>query len=179
MLSLMAMASLLAVPIAVPARVPPADTLPTWLRQHMETQAGGTGRWIADNALYQGPNEAIDAYGIQWTWGLGRRSLQGRLFGLRGGEEVGSFWEVRLFWHPAERRALLYQFGLGGAVGMGSLDLEGSTIVIDQVFFDPDGSTRRVRHESVFEATTEHGDSFDWADGAWVKGRTYVWKRVP
>jgi hypothetical protein len=179
MLILMTMASLLVAPTALPDRPTAADTLPTWLRRHLETQAGGTGRWIADNSRYKGPNEAIDAYGIQWTWGLGRRSLQGRLFGLRDAEEVGPFWEFRLFWHPAERRAMLYQFGLGGGVGMGPLDLVGNSIVIDQIFYDPDGSTRRVRHESMFEGTTETGDSFDWVDGARVKGRTYVWKRVP
>jgi hypothetical protein len=41
----------------------------------------------------------MDAYGITWEWGLNKKSPVDRLYGLRDGKEVGTFWEFREFWH--------------------------------------------------------------------------------
>jgi len=155
-----------------------ADTIPDWLREHMANRVAGTGRWITDNAAYRGTDEPVDAYGMEWAWGPGRQSIRGRLFGLHGDKEVGTYWHLQLAWHPGERRPVLYQFGGGGAVGIGPMDFQDGKIIVDQVFFRPDGSSFRTRHESLEAEGLEDSCSFDWAGGRWVARRHYVWRRT-
>lgn len=105
--------------------------------------------------------------------------MTGRLFALRDGAEAGTLWEFRIFWHPGEERAYVYQFGSGGALGVGSMtppDADG-TMVLEQTFYMPDGSRRRVRHESRTVGDRESGQSFNWVNGGWAPGRNYVWIR--
>lgn len=162
-------------PFPPPAR---ADTLPDWLRRHMANRVAGTGRWVADNAAYRGTDEPIDAYGMEWTWGPGRQSIRGRLFGLQGDREVGTYWHFQLAWHPAERRPVLYQFGAGGAVGIGPMDFQEGKLIVDQIFYRPDGSSIRTRHESEESGGLDDSRSFDWEGGRWVARRHYLWRRT-
>jgi hypothetical protein len=156
-----------------------ADTIPHWLRAVMTDLVAGSGRWIADNTAYRGTNEPYDEYGLEWRWGLGRQTVRGRLFGLQSGREVGDFWEFRLMWHPGDCQALLYQFGSGGALGVGPMAPDGNGgTVLDQIFYYPGGQSERVRHESRVIGDEERGSSFNWVDGEWQKRRTYTWRRV-
>ena len=47
------------------------------------------GTWIADNSQYKSDLDTLEAYGIQWTWGLTKKSMVGRLYGIKGGKDVG------------------------------------------------------------------------------------------
>jgi hypothetical protein len=156
-----------------PGRVPP------WLGDHMSHLAGGTGRWIADNSAYKGEAEPWDRYGMEWKWGVGKRTIRGRLFALQGKQEKAEFWEYRLVWHPGEKRALLYQFGWDGTFGYGELkpSAKGRMNELEQTFYRPDGSSWKGRHESVETPDEHRTKSFTMKDGAWHESRTYVWRR--
>jgi hypothetical protein len=77
------------------------------------------GTWIADNSAFKDANDTTDAYGIDWSWGLGRKSLIGRLYGIKDGKEIGTFWEFREFWDPGQGQVMATQFGGNGTYGVG------------------------------------------------------------
>ena len=165
--------------IALPAAAEPPAPAPEWV-SGMWTELAGT--WVADNSAFRDERDTMDAYGIEWRWGIGRKSLVGRLYGIRDGKEVGTFWEFREFWHPGERRLIATQFGSDGSYGAGPHERkpDGSREML-QTFFDPEaGRTFKVGHRARLEGDVHTTTSFDVdEDGTWTKRRTYVWKRQP
>ena len=152
----------------------PDGTPPTWVHEDM---ARTVGVWIADNSEYQSETEPFDHYGIEWTWGLGEKFIHGRLFGLTGGEEAGTFWEFIQFWDPAKRKVMVYQFGSDGTVGKGELEWidEHSTRLL-QRFSSRDGSTFLSGHETTTIGNEQTGHSFTVDEnGTWTPRRTYFW----
>lgn len=65
-----------------------ADSAPAWFRRHIEGLTRDSGRWIADNAGFISQSEPWDHYGLEWTWGLGRHSVKGRLYAIKAGKDV-------------------------------------------------------------------------------------------
>jgi hypothetical protein len=154
------------------------DVIPQWLEKNMSQAMQGSGKWIADNSRYKSEQEPYDAYGIQYSWGLGKKSLNSRLYGITNGTEAGTFWEYRLFWHPGEKKAFLHQFGGDGTFGSGELKPLGESgkFELIQTFFSPDGSTWQTKHESIETEKERQTISFSYQDGAWKENRTYVWR---
>ena len=154
---------------------------PKWLQDHMIYMTSGTGVWVADNSSYKSAVEPYDQYVAEWKWGIGKNSIQGRLFARAEGTETSDFWEYRLFWHPKERRAVIQQFGGGGVFGRGEM----RTLTISEkiqrqtemVFYNPDGSSWIDLHQIHEEEDQHKTISFNLRDGIWVERRTYFWKR--
>ncbi len=155
------------------------NSLPAWLQTHMEFMTRGDGFWVADNSRYKNENEPYDGYALEWKWGIGKKSIVGRLTGLKAGVETGLFWEYRLIWHPGEKQAVLYQFGGDGTFGSGPLrpGNEG-TSELEQTFFSPNGASWKGRHESKDDGDEHLTTSFLFDDGEWQKSRDYVWRRT-
>jgi hypothetical protein len=146
----------------------------------MSRLASGTGRWVTDNRAFMSTGERYEQYGLDWSWGLGKQSLKGRLYGIIGGKEAGTFWEFRIFWHPGESRAVIEQFGSDGTYGVGPMTSDGTGGTrMDQTFYAPDGSTRRTGHASSWDGEIHVSAQLEWRGGAWVKDRVYRWSRVP
>lgn len=154
-----------------------AQAIPDWFLRGIEEKTRDGGLWIADNSPYSEEDGGIEAYGIEWRQGIGGKSMAGRLFSLRGGEELATHWEFRLFWHPVEQEAKAYQFGVDGTVGWGvqTPAADGHSMIIDQTFASPDGTTFRARHETHAEDGKDIGQSFTWVDGHWQPSRSYTW----
>ncbi|MEQ8763533.1 MAG: hypothetical protein RL885_06380 [Planctomycetota bacterium] len=161
---------------------PAPDAAPKWLQEHMEFLAKDGGLWITDNSTYRSEQEPFDQYGIQWRYGIGEKTLHGELFGLKDGEKVATFWELLSYWDPEAKVVRHLQFGGDGTVARGTAEaLEDRGEKSDETFVSPDGSKRRVGHESTYG---EHGtyltQSFDIdEEGQWTKRRLYTWKRQP
>lgn len=167
---------LLALAGLAPAAAPPP---PDWFLESLRGRTTDGGLWITDNAEYLEEDGGIDAYGIEWTAGFSATSMTGRLFGLRDGEETGTYWQFRTFWHPGTGEVRVYQFGADGTVGMGTLEIrdsDGAEILV-QDFYRPDGGSYRTRHVTLVDGDREQGTSENWVDGAWETGRRYVWYR--
>jgi hypothetical protein len=158
------------------------DSPPKWLVDHFTYMTEGTGCWIADNSPFKGENEPFDAYGTEWTWGVGKQSLKGRLFALRDNKEVATFWEFRVFWHPGKRKAFIQQFEAGGAFGVGEMRVieskDSSINVTEQDFYIPDGTDFLEMHHLVERKGEHETKSFRLEKGSWKLQRTYIWKKV-
>lgn len=153
---------------------------PAWLREEMTQLASGTGRWLVDNRANMSPDEPWDHYGMEWTWGLGRQTLEGRLFALKDGKEAGSIWEYRIFWHPGEGSAYVQQFAGDGSFGSGTLVSDGKGgVFLDQMIYSPDGPVVRVGHQAHFAQDVRITRSLNWGSGTWAPRREYHWQRVP
>ena len=178
--SALALSLLASLALAAPRPIPQPEA-PAWFGEHMSFLTEGGGRFVADNELHESPAEPFDAYGMEWTYGIGEMSVTGRLFGLKEGRELGTFWEFRTYFDPDSRRVRVLQFGADGTVGDGWLaPAEGSeagALAAEQTFSSPDGTTREVRHESVDADDVHTTTSFQRTDGEWVRDRGYVWLR--
>jgi hypothetical protein len=139
------------------------------------------GNWVADNSTFKNDVDTMDAYGIEWAWGLGKKSLVGRLYGLKGGKEVGTLWEFREFWHPGEGRLITTQHAGDGTYGVGPHDVKADgTSEMMQTFFDPGTGTKSiVGHRAKLEGDLHTTSSFNVDEkGVWTPRRTYVWRRT-
>lgn len=138
------------------------------------------GVWIADNSEYKGEQEPYDAYGLEWKFGINKKSIVGRLYGIIDGEEAGTFWEFRKYWDPSIGKAMLIQFGGDGSVGVGPFLVSNSKeSEILQTFTSPNGSQRQIGHRSRIIDSTKHiGSSFIVnAQNEWIPDRSYTWKK--
>lgn len=152
---------------------------PEWFLEEIRVLTADGGRWIADNSQYRNDQETFEEYGIEWRASFEGTSMTGRLFGLRGGKEVGDFWELRQYWHPGRKEAVLEQFGWRGALGTGRIWRDGAMTKMDQTFYWGDGSVSRDGHIAAFpDADTHDTQSFTIDGNAWMAKRRYVWKRV-
>jgi hypothetical protein len=149
---------------------------PAWVAAYLEAMIG---TWIADNRPHRSDEEPFDAYGIEWTWGVGKKSIAGRLFAMREGKEVGTVWDLREFWHPGEGQLIASQFGSDGTYGVGPHARKADgTMEMLQVFHAPDGGVRRIGHRSELKGNEFVSRSFDvQTDGTWKPARTYVFRR--
>jgi len=180
--------ALTALPLATRAEVPPladrtssAQARPVPAPPEVAVQWGRlVGTWITDNGEYKNENDPNDAFGLEWTWGVGRRSLVGRLYGIVDGKETVTFWQFREFWHPGTATLVLTQFSGGGAYGEGphTVQPDGTSEMV-QTFYDPvAGTTTKVGHRSTLDGDVHTTTSFDVdARGTWTPRRTYTWHR--
>lgn len=140
------------------------------------------GRWEADNSAYVSESEPFERYALEWTWGLGRKSLVGRLFAVHAGEDTEAFWHYLHYWHPGEAKVVAFQIGRDGTVGVGAHEpLAGGRSALLQTFYDPsNGSTYRAGHRTRLLSDDEHlSESFSVdAQGVWSPRRAYTWKKV-
>lgn len=159
--------------VLAPAAISAAEA-PAWFIEHMTGRVEG-GRWVTDNP-YRSDEEPYESYGMEWVWGLGKQSMIGRLFGYQDGEETVDFWQFRVFWHPGEDEASIYQWGHGGVVGIGTISAVENGTRSEQTFHSPDGTTSRTGHESIESATEMDTRSFNISeDGEWTPRRHYIW----
>ncbi len=154
---------------------PPKEVMDDW---EQLTKDGGS--WVADNSAYKSDNEPFESYGLTWTWGFAKKSVNGTLYGIRDGKKTGTFFEFKMFYHPKENKVIYYQFGTDGTVGEGEVKLTGGQSEILTSFYSPGGGTYKQRHEEVVKNGERHSQDYTLTQaGTWEKGRTYIWKLKP
>lgn len=158
-----------------------ADALaapPQWYIDDVEFLTGDGGRWVTSNEAYQSEDEPFQSYVLEWKKGYAN-SMTGRLFGIKDGRETADFWRFRQYWHPGKGRAIVQQFGAGGAMGIGPLWPEDGGNKMLQKFYGPDGSVSETGHAAHNpDASTHITESFTIVDGEWQPSRLYTWKRA-
>lgn len=169
---------LLSAPQLADARAPgddPDTVLPSWAHTKLQEQVG---RWVVA-APAEEANDSYDGYGMEWEWGLGEKTLVGRLFARKGDRDLRTMWEYRIFWHAGEQALMMYQWGNDGSLGTGIIESrDGGGSRADQTFWNPDGSTFRIGHEDWVENDRRHTNSFTIDEaGDWKPLRGYVWER--
>lgn len=153
---------------------------PKWVMTEWTNLTAEGGHWIADNLAHKSENEPYDAYGLEWSWGIGNKSVIGRLYGIINNKDIGTFWEFRNYWDPKQKKYVLIQFGSDGTFGSGSAHLNGNIIEAIQTFYAPNGSSYMVRHESETTSKLHMTTSFRQDEnGKWVKNRNYTWHKKP
>ncbi len=152
--------------------------VPQWFTQNMEESIG---IWITDNKNYKNEKEPMTAFGMEWTWGIGKKSIQGTLYGFIGDKKVGPFWEFKQYWDAKQQKGIVMQQGPDGTLGIGTImdNGEGKTKMI-QVFTNLEGSSQELGHTSVMTKKSLITHSFDIdAKGNWTKRRSYTWTKRP
>lgn len=151
--------------------------IPDWFRADLAAMTRDGGRWVADNS---NPDEPWDRWVMEWTLAPDGTSMTGRLFGISDGRESEDFWQFRQFWHPAEEKAVVMQWGAGGMVGTGEMVSTGEGRgMLDQTFWTPDGRSFRVGHtwrNSGDERVTEQYD-VPPGESAWRLNHVLAWRR--
>lgn len=156
------------------------DGVPAEFMEQLEREVGV---WIADNSVYRNDQEPYAQFGIVWEWGIGRKSLKGRLYGLAGGRELGTFWEFHKYWDPAQNKVMVVQFGADGTMGIGPVEpipADGIPELV-QVFTEPGGTSHRSGHTAIWMNDSTHvTTSFVWnvESEEWIKQRSYTWTKV-
>ena len=160
------------------AQSPPPEVPPRWVQTDWADWTQGTGRWITDNRANQSSSEPYDAYGMEWKYGLGKKSLHGRLFAMQAGKEVGTVWEFRSLWHPGRKKLLVSQVASDGTLATGVMTALGSNQTESlERFFSPDGKSFQIGHRTVRKGDEMHIQSYDVSEsGVWTERRSYVWK---
>ena len=151
--------------------------IPDWYLQEIQSEAG---TWIADNRKYKSDQEPFEYYVIEWEYGINKKSLIGKMYGLRNGENSEPFWEFRKYWDGEKKIPIVMQFGGDGTIGIGELKRknEKETELL-QVFTSPTGSQYRVGHRTlVIDSLSHVGSSFSVNEqNEWVENRSYTWTK--
>jgi len=152
--------------------------IPNWFMQEMKSQVG---IWQTSNAEHQSAAEPFSDYLIEWSWGVGKTNLEGRLFGLKDGQETGNFWTFKQYWDATKNQARLLQFGYGGMVGDGHIQpYANNQIETIQTFSSPKTDTFIERHLNTYSDEGLTTASFQQdEEGNWQAKRSYLWQKIP
>jgi hypothetical protein len=149
----------------------PTEVMNDW---NQLTEQGGT--WISEDNT-----GTYDAWGMKYTWGLGKKSVDGILYAIRDGEDIGTLWQYKIFYHPVEGKIVLEQWGSDGSYGEGTIVIRSaSTSENVSTFYNPDGSIFRLKHVQELQSGVKTSQTFvSGENDDWVTDRLYTWRRVP
>jgi len=149
---------------------------PAWAITHMENMIG---TWLADNSANVSEREPYDAYSVTWSWGVGNRTVVGRLVGLKESKPLAALWEYRIAWHPAEKKLMMVQWAGDGSYAEGVIVPKGPEMVqSDQMIFNPDGSSNRIAHREKVEGDARRLETYIIGqDGKANKIRESIWRK--
>jgi hypothetical protein len=161
----------------IPALANQASSIPDWFLEDLRNHIGV---WKTDNSSYKSKDESMDAYGIEWGWGVDQKSITGHLYGFKDGTKTADFWQFRYYWDPGEGKAIIVQYGYGGGLGKGFVQPRGKGESESiQTFFTPGQAARKVKHIETISGDTQTSTSFRLGENEeWIKDRHYIWHRV-
>ena len=153
-----------------------AIQIPIWFQENMESSIGS---WITDNEDYKSDEEPMEAYGMEWQWAIGKKSITGNMYGFVKGKKTAPFWEFRQYWDFDKNEGVVIQYGQDGTVGQGPIKKTSpNNTEMLQVFGHPDGSKTTHGHRSILTSDQHTTSSFDIDDiGEWVMRRSYIWHK--
>jgi len=138
------------------------------------------GTWIGDNSKYKNDQEPFDNYIIEWTWGIGKKSIKGKLYGMIDTVATDPFWELLKYWDFNEKSAIVMQFGPDGTIGIGPMNsVRENEYKLIQTFTSSAGTKYTIGHKTVnIDQNTHEGSSYYInANEEWILDRSYIWRR--
>lgn len=148
----------------------PSKVLSDWDNM---TKDGGT--WITEDNTGE-----YDAWGMQFSWGLGKKSVNATLYAIKNNQNIGTIWNFKVYYHPVEKEIILEQWGSDGSYGRGDIQLfpDGNSENVTS-FYNMDGTIFKLKHIQRIEGDIKFSNTFTInEDGAWQENQSYVWKRV-
>ncbi len=151
------------------------NSIPDSFLQEIESEIG---IWIGDNSKYKSDQEPFEAYAIEWSWGINKKSLVGKLYGIQDGVNSNPFWEFRKYWDAEKKAPIVMQFGADGTVGIGaSTKINENESELLQIFTSPNGSQNKIGHKTkIIDSLSHTGSSYLVNEqGEWTENRSYLW----
>ncbi len=152
--------------------------IPQYVMDEFESMTRDGGDWVTIE-IKDASGKPIDneKYGLQWQWGLGKKSVIGDLYVIRDGKRIGSVYQFRVFYHPLQKSLISYQFGSDGTLGVGETWITGASRSENIAsFYSPEGNFK-VRHVQEVIDDVSHQESYQQNEnGEWVLSRKYKWK---
>ena len=150
--------------------------IPDWVKTEFNQLTRNQGIWRCENNKYKSKNEPYDAYALKWTYVIGKHAITGEMVVIKDQKVLGKLWQFHMYWDPLKKQLITTQFGSDGTTGIGYQTKKSNRVA--QKFFNPDGSTYEVGHESKFDEKGHHTTSFTIINSVWQKRRYYLWKNV-
>ena len=148
---------------------------PDWFRKDIEEHIGV---WMADNKAYFSDEEPFDKYILEWTWGINKSYLNGKLYGEQNGQKSDVFWEYKYYWDPMNQEVSLYQIGVNGIIGKGTVKtISPGVTESTQSFVGPGMPGWRVKHNEQIIQDTMYSTSYNLTKEVAVPDRNYIWVR--
>lgn len=154
--------------------------IPAWFQAELRALVTGDSmRLVADNRQWKSGEDPNDAYGQRYWTLVGGKAVRGVMFGIEGGKEGRPFVYFLVSWHP-DGRAMVQQWDAWGGYAEGELRAPVDGVSrLEQKAWGPDGALQLRAHDSSWESGRHVTVQIGWENGAWVKGRQYVWAKQP
>lgn len=148
--------------------------IPDWYLEEMQRLVG---TWITSNQDYMDGTTINDAFGIEWKWGVGQKSLVGVLYGLREKQKTKEYWQFFQYWDSGKGKPIFIQVSAKGVQGVGHFErVDSKHFQLVQIFTEPDGSTSKSGHKTQILKGYEISTSFNINEqDEWELNRTYTW----
>jgi hypothetical protein len=153
------------------------QAIPEWFLKEIASEIG---IWVADNSKYVSEDEPSEHYAIEWEITSTKTELVGRLFGMKNGKELGTFWRFRKYWDHTRQVAILEQVATDGTKGSGPFSVTSEhTNELIQTFTDGSGNSWKIGHRTIHLSAFRHvGSSYSIDDqGNWTLDRSYTWTK--
>ncbi len=151
-----------------------SQTIPEKVLSEWDLLIKDGGVWISEDNTSD-----YDAWGMKFSWGLGKKSMEASLYAIKDSQNIGTLWNFKVYYHPVEKEIVLEQWGSDGSYGRGDIQLfvDGSSENVSS-FYNVDGSVFKLKHVQKIEGDIKYSNTFTInKDGEWQESQSYVWKR--
>ncbi len=91
-----------------------SQSIPEAILADWNNQLKNGGKWVSKDNTGD-----YDAWGMDFSWGLARKSLDASLYAIKNGKNVGTIWQFKVFYHPEKQQVIIDQWGTDGTFGHG------------------------------------------------------------
>ena len=137
------------------------------------------GTWIASNEAYMDEGSINDSFGIEWKWGVGKKSIVGTLYGIQNKVKTKDYWQFIQYWDLVENKPIFVQVSSKGSHGSGYIErISDNQLKLVQTFTELDGSSYQSGHLTEIFDNYENSVSYNIdKNNEWIKDRSYTWHK--
>jgi hypothetical protein len=143
------------------------------------------GEWRTRNPDFSDARTTPEEFALRWRWGPHRQHVVGELLGVfdtAEGEKTALYWSLYAWHNPVTGEVTALQIGWDGSMAVGPMRrADDGRILVDQILYGSDGTSKALRHEEVLHPDGDAYDSnvYEQDDaGEWELKRRWVWRRA-